>query len=212
MKKYTHTLIFLHGFTMSPKDNKYFTDKILRLFPKDMKVRVFHPKAPLRMISCYKRNIYTAWFDYYTKYHYKKECINEELLKNIRKRLHRIIDKAVDYHGDSKKVFVAGYSQGSSMAMDMGITYPKKLGGIIGFKGDIPNVTDEDKYKQSIWACHGKKDDTIGFDVAKESYDKYKKKYKYDLTFLEQKNANHNENSGVLEEMRSLKEWLNKRI
>ena len=43
MKKYTHTLIFLHGFTMSPKDNKYFTDKILKLFPKEMKVRVFHP-------------------------------------------------------------------------------------------------------------------------------------------------------------------------
>ena len=98
------------------------------------------------------------------------------------------------------------------MAMDMGITYPKKLGGIIGFKGDIPNVTDEDRYKQPIWVCHGKKDDTIGFDVAKESYYKYKKKYKYDITFLEQKNANHNENSGILEEMRSLKVWLQSRI
>ena len=48
--------------------------------------------------------------------------------------------------------------------------------------------------------------------MAKESYDKYKKKYKYDITFLEQKNANHNENSGILEEMRSLKRWLQDRI
>ena len=44
MKKYTHTLIFLHGFTMLPKDNIYFTDKILKLFPKEMKVRVFIQK------------------------------------------------------------------------------------------------------------------------------------------------------------------------
>ncbi len=38
--------------------------------------------------------------------------------------------------------------------------------------------TDEDKFKQSIWVCHGEKDDTIGYNVAKISYDKYKKKYK----------------------------------
>ena len=85
MKKYTHTLIFLHGFTMSPNDNKYLTDKILKLFPKEMKVRVLNPKAPLRKITCYKKDIYTAWFDYYTNLNDKKEKINETQIKLIRK-------------------------------------------------------------------------------------------------------------------------------
>ena len=212
MKKYTHTLIFLHGFTMSPNDNKYFTDKILKLFPKQMKVRVLNPKAPLRKITCYKKDTYTAWFDYYTNLNDKKEKINENQLKLIRKRLHKINDKEVEYHGNPKNIFIGGYSQGCSMAMDLGITYPNILGGIIGFKGDIPNITDEDRYKQLIWCCHGKKDDIIGFNVAKESYDKYKNEYNYDITFLEQKNANHNENSGILEELRSLRVWLQNKI
>lgn len=213
MKKYTHTLIFLHAFTYVPENNKYYIDKIKRILPKDVVLKVIYPKAPLRSITCYKGHIYPAWFDYFTKYRMKKECINENHLIKIRKRLHRIVDKEVKYHNnDAKKIFIGGYSQGCSMAMDMGITYPKKLGGIIGFKGDIPNITDENKHKQDIWVCHGKKDYTIGYNVAKESYDKYRNEYNFNITFITQKNANHNENTGILEQMRSLKTWFSSRF
>ena len=207
MIKYSHTLIFLHGFTMKPKEVIYYINKIERILPKEIKMKYILPKAPQRKISIYKDKKYLAWFDYFTDYRMKKEYINENQLINIRKKLHKMIDKEIKYHGDPKKIFIAGYSQGSSMTLDIGITYPKKLGGIIGFKGDIPYITDKDRHKQDIWVCHGKKDYTIGYDVAKESYDKYKK-FKYNITFLSQKNANHELNSGINEQMRSLQKWL----
>ena len=209
MKKYTHTLIFLHGFTMKPKEVEYYINKIDNILPKEVTMKYILPKAPERKITIYNKK-YPAWFDYLTNNCMEKENINEKQLIQSRKRLHNMIDKEIKYHNDPKKIFIAGYSQGSSMALDIGITYPKKLGGIIGFKGDIPNITDKDRHKQDIWVCHGKKDDTIGYDITKESYDKYKK-FKYNITFLSQ-NVDHELNTGINEQMKSLKKWIKKYI
>ena len=61
------------------------------------------------------------------------------------------------------KVFLVGYSQGCCQMLDAGLTYPKKLGGLIGFKGHILSYTHKyNIYDQSIWVTHGKKDDAIG--------------------------------------------------
>ena len=67
MPPYTHTMIFLHGFTMEPKDMEYFTDKIDRILPKGVKMKYIFPKAPEREISCYDGESYSAWYDYLTE-------------------------------------------------------------------------------------------------------------------------------------------------
>ena len=100
--------------------------------------------------------------------------LKEKELQSDRKEKEKI--------GKYNRIFLAGYSQGCCMALEAGITFPKTLGGIIGFKGHIPEMYDK-TYNQSIWVTHGRYDDTIGFDVAKQSYDKFSN---YDITFLKQ--------------------------
>jgi len=212
---YTHTIIFLHGFTMKSEEMIYFKNKINTILKdkKDknkLRIKYIFPQAPKRKISCYNGKIYTAWFDYLSENIFTEEEINSTHLFSSCDKIHKLIDKEVLYHNDPKKVFIGGYSQGCGMALTAGLTYSKKLGGIIGFKGIIHKETYLKKiYKQNIWVTNGKKDKTIGYDIVNKLYnDLIKKGYK--LTFLSQENVNHGMRSGIIEQMVSLKSWLNK--
>lgn len=208
MVKNTHSMIFLHGFTMKAENMKYFTKKIDKILPKGVVMNYILPQAPIRKITCYKGKQYTAWYDYITELNVVEEKINHSDLKESRKFIHKLLDDEIKLLGDSKKVFLGGYSQGCCQMLDAGLTYPQLLGGLIGFKGHIPSFTDKSKtYKQKIWVCHGIKDDTIGYEVAKNSYDKYDKKG-YNIKFLSQDKVTHEMNSGILQEIRELKTWL----
>ena len=78
------------------------------------------------------------------------------------------------------------------------------MGGIIGIKGHIPVYTFKDhKQDQNVWVTHGKKDKTIGFNVAKQSYDKLNYK-----TFLIQETSNHSLKSGINEQMKSINNFI----
>ena len=209
MTKYTHSCILLHGFTMKPNEMIYYSKYINRILPENVIMKYIYPKAPIRKITCYDGKKYSAWYDYYTNDKIVEEKINKKDLIESRNKIHKIIFKEKQYHnGDTSKIFIGGCSQGGCMALDTGISFPEKLGGIIGFKGHIINYTfNSIKINQKIWVCHGLKDNIIGYKVAKTSYDKYKK-LGYDITFLSQKNVNHDINTGIYEQMRSLKNWL----
>ena len=129
-------------------------------------------------------------------------------------RIHGILDKEVKrYNGDYSKLFLLGYSQGACLALGAGLSYSKKIGGVIAFKGHINMDIDKHvKSKQDIWATHGKGDDTIGYEVAEEYYKKYIK-MGYDITFFKQdKSVNHDANSGIREQIKNLEPWLLNKI
>ena len=202
MKKYSYSYILLHGFSMEGDDMEYYQNKIQDKYPKE-RIRFIKPNASCIQISIYDNDRYNSWYDYYTPNCDKEPLINEgQLLKN-RSRIHRILRKEINYHNDPEKVFLVGMSQGCCMALDAGLTFPKKIGGIIGFKGHIIHRTYTDfKKNQRVWVCHGKKDRTIFYDFAKASYDRMKKKNK-DIFLLTQ-NCNHSIPSGIINQMKSI--------
>ncbi len=210
MKKYTHSLIFLHGFSMEAKDMIYYSNKIDKILPENIKFKYIFPQAYKKKITCFDGEKDAAWYDYFTSNIKTEEEINEADLIKSRNRIHKLILKEKTYHNnDTTKIFVGGYSQGCCQALDAGITFPEKLGGIIGFKGHIVNYTfNYIKIPQFIWVIHGKKDDTISYNVSKTSYDKYNKKY---ITFLSQ-NSDHEMHTGIKDQMLSLNKWLLKRL
>ena len=205
MATHTHSFIFLHGFTMEPSEMEYFTDKIDRILPKGVRMKYIFPKAPEREITCYDSDSYPAWYDYYTDNVTEIEKVNQNHIVKQRHRIHRLIKKEKKVVGKFNRIFLAGYSQGCCMALEAGITFPYTLGGIIGFKGHIPEMYDK-TYNQSIWVAHGRYDDTIDFNVAKESYDKFLNK-DYDITFIKQQ-CDHEMDTGIEYQMQMLKKWL----
>ena len=141
MKDYHYSFILLHGFTMDGKDMDYYKEKIKQIYP-NVNIHFIAPNAPQIPISIYDNEKLNSWYDYYTPNCDKEPEINEEQLIKNRSKIHQLISKEIDYHkNDSERVFLVGMSQGCCMALDSGLTYPKRLGGIIGFKGHIINRT-----------------------------------------------------------------------
>ena len=212
--RYTHSFIMLHAFSMKPSDMIYYKKYLERIIPKNIKINYIYPKAPIRKITCYDNDKYNSWFDYINE---EVENIDGEINKKHLieqcSKIHDILDKEVKiYNGDYSKLFLLGYSQGACMALDAGLSYSNKIGGIIGFKGHINRDIDEYfKTKQDIWVTHGEKDTTIKLKVAEEYYDKYKKKG-CDIEFLKQSNANHDAYSGIRRQIKSLKIWLDRKF
>ena len=203
MKDYHYSFILLHGFTMDGKDMDYYKEKIKQIYP-NVNIHFIAPNAPQIPISIYDNEKLNSWYDYYTPNCDKEPEINEEQLIKNRSKIHQLISKEIDYHkNDSERVFLVGMSQGCCMALDSGLTYPKRLGGIIGFKGHIINRTIKDlKEKQKVWVCHGRNDKTIYYQFAKETYNNLKK-INPEFYLLTQ-NVNHSIPSAIINQMKSI--------
>lgn len=88
--------------------------------------------------------------------------------------IYQILDEEIKIlGGDSTKVFLAGHSQGSTMALTAGLTYGQRLGGIIGLSGFYGSPTipqTEANSKTPILVINGKKDFIVQMAQAKASY------------------------------------------
>lgn len=212
-KKYTHSLIFLHGFTMDGDDMEGFTETLDAILSRNAVFNYILPTAPSREITIYDGDEENAWYDYYTENINTEEKINTTQLEESRAKIHSLIDKEVSFHGDSTKVFIGGYSQGCCQALDAGLTYQHKLGGIIGIKGHIPSHTAEStNYDQDIWACHGTDDESIGYNLVKNKYDEYKKE-DFSIEFITLPDAEHDLEDGIDEPvLGSLQKWITSKL
>ena len=205
--KYTHTIIILPGFTMDSTDMKYYKDKLNKTFPDfKIKYRILNP--PVRKITIYKNEKYNAWYDYLSPQCNEEPEINEEQLLQSRNKIHKILDNEIKYIKDSKKVYLFGYSQGCCMALDAGLTYSKKIGGIIGLKGHVTSKTLKDfKKKQDLLLIHGRSDKTIFYEFSKKSYVKLKNKNP-NIKFIAQNNVNHSIPSGIINQMEEINKFI----
>lgn len=79
---------------------------------------------------------------------------------------------------DSTKIFVGGFSQGSSMSYYVSVKYPQTLGGAIALSGtsfsfnvfDI--ITDERGKKLELFMGHGEEDTMVQLPYAMTGYNK----------------------------------------
>ena len=83
-----------------------------------------------------------AWYD--IKDITDRSSRNSLNLKHILEsndRITKVMDKEIELLGDSKKLFIGGFSQGGAMALMSGLEYKKQLGGILIFSGYLLDCT-----------------------------------------------------------------------
>ena len=197
------TFIVLPGFTMDSSGLTPLTDKLKKMFTKAKFIKL---NPPYRKVSIYKNMRYRAWYDYFSNYRLKEECIDTQQLIESRNRIHNAILKESKYT-DFKNIYLIGYSQGACMSLDAGLTFQHKLGGIIALKGHIPSKTFESlSVKQNVLAVHGRTDKTIGFNVASKSYHNIANRG-YNIEFLKQ-NCNHGLKTGLNEQLKYIEQFI----
>lgn len=97
---------------------------------------------------------------------------NHGVLK-IREKLFDLLNDLENQGWESEKIFLFGFSQGCLISADIGMSYPKKLGGVVGISGYFnfyprwkTNLSDEARSTPWLFT-HGYQDDILPLDETK---------------------------------------------
>lgn len=127
---HTHTIIFLHGFTADGRQIRWAPNHIL-----SKHARVVAPSAPLYHYGELKG--YIKWYHKNEKYtrHYHSWSKPRDYHNSIKSQIRRVWElierEAKALGGDYKRIFLVGHSQGADLALQAGVSFHKRLGGIV---------------------------------------------------------------------------------
>lgn len=98
----------------------------------------------------------------------------------IRERLFQLLNELEEQGWQSENIFLFGFSQGCLISADVGMNYPKKLGGIVGISGYFHffprwQHSLNNQNKKTPWLfTHGYKDDILPINDTQFGVEKLK--------------------------------------
>lgn len=123
----TASVIWLHGLGASGDD---FVPIVPELnLPSDLAVRFIFPHAPQIPVTINGGYIMPAWYDIVAM-SLEREIDQAQLLASSA-AISSLIDNEIARGINSKRIIVAGFSQGGAVAYHTALTYPKPLGGLM---------------------------------------------------------------------------------
>lgn len=161
-------VIWMHGLGANANDMKGLVAQL----PLDKPVRHVFIDAPVRPVTLNNRMPMRAWYDIVGMKLTDRE--DREGIFQSEAMIRQVIENQLKDGFQSTQIFLAGFSQGSAMALFTGLRSPKPLGGIIALSGYLPLVSDctsiLDKRTPMFIAC-GRFDPVVLPDWTKQSYD-----------------------------------------
>lgn len=138
-------------------------------------VKFYHPTAPQQRVTCNGGARMTSWFDIDdipVGLEEKQPPIGmDETVERVHKMLADIEAEGIP----ANRIVLGGFSQGGTTSLLSGLTYPRRLAGIVSVSGwaayrdELPNkVSDANKDVPFLFTC-GVGDPVVGFDLCKAS-------------------------------------------
>lgn len=123
----TAAVIWLHGLGASGHD---FEPVVPELgLPDDAAVRFIFPHAPNLPVTINGGMTMPAWYD--IKAMDIDRIVDTEQLMDSARAIGKLIDREIERGIPSENIVIAGFSQGGAVAFEIGLTYPKRLAGIL---------------------------------------------------------------------------------
>jgi phospholipase/carboxylesterase len=123
----TASVIWLHGLGASGHD---FEPVVPELgLPADAAVRFIFPHAPNLPVTINGGMRMPAWYD--IKAMDIDRVVDKEQLMASSDAVARLVDQEIERGVKSENIVIAGFSQGGAVAYELGLSYPKRLAGII---------------------------------------------------------------------------------
>ncbi|MBL4580224.1 MAG: carboxylesterase [Gammaproteobacteria bacterium] len=163
------SIIWLHGLGADGSD---FAPLVPQLsLPDGVGVRFIFPHAPSIPVSINNGFVMPAWYD--IKEMDIDRHVDEEQLRQSAAGVHALITREIERGVDSRRIVVAGFSQGGAVSFEAGLTYPKPLAGIMALSTYFATA-DSIKVNpiQSglpILICHGSMDPVVSEALGKKS-------------------------------------------
>ena len=173
---YDAVVIWMHGLGADGHD---FEDVIPSLsLPENLKIKFIFPNAPIVPVTINNGYKMRAWYDIKTL-----DLVVEPDIKGIRSSAELIstwVEREIGEEVAPSRILLAGFSQGGVIALELGLRFPKKLGGIIALSTFSPTLSHLSTEKSSanekipIFWGHGLEDNVVPFDYGKRSSDALK--------------------------------------
>jgi phospholipase/carboxylesterase len=120
-------IIWLHGLGANGNDFAPIVPE-LRL-PPELAIKFIFPHAPSIPVTVNNGLVMPAWFDILEmKIDRKIDTIQIEASAAA---ITRFIDREISNGVDSRRILIAGFSQGGAVAFQAALSYPKPLGGLL---------------------------------------------------------------------------------
>lgn len=177
IKTATASVIWLHGFGADGHDFEPIVPE-LRL-PPELNVRFIFPHAPQRPITMYDKTILRAWYDF-TNWEKETEVETAGIYESAA-QIEALIKRENARGIPTNKIVLAGFSQGGSMALHIGVRYPEKLAGIMALstylstEHTLQAERTPANQDTSIFMAHGTQDNVVPFTDAQYARDELTK-------------------------------------
>lgn len=164
-------IIWLHGLGADGHDFAPIVPKLN--LPADLATRFIFPHAPVRPITINQGYQMPGWYDISSI-----DIISTEDESGIRETSDTITQMCQQQEAlgiDSKRIILAGFSQGGAIALHSGLRYPSPLAGIMALSTYLPLHTclndeaHETNHATSIFMAHGLQDDVVSARFGKQS-------------------------------------------
>jgi len=165
------SVIWLHGLGADGND---FAPIVPALnLPKNLPIRFVFPHAPMQAVTINNGYIMRAWYDI-VSFEVDKHADEKGIQQSIA-NVSELIEREEQLGIPSDKIILAGFSQGSVIALTTGLTYPKPLAGIIALSGYLP-FADQVMAKATvnkqipIFLGHGTEDPVVPFFLGQATH------------------------------------------
>lgn len=202
-------VIWLHGLGANGND---FAPIIPELgLPDNLAIRFIFPHAPVRPITINQGYQMPGWYDIISN-----DIVSGEDEQGILETSQVIAQMCQQQESDgisSKRIILAGFSQGGAIALHCGIHYPNPLAGIMALSTYLPLQSSLKKdvhdanIETDIFMAHGMADDVVATQFGKQSY-QYLKEAGYPIHWHEYAMPH----SVCAEEITDIGLWLQDRL
>lgn len=167
----TAAVIWMHGLGANGHD---FESLIPELhLPPRHGIRFVFPNAPVMPVTINGGYKMPAWYDIMNIS--KDHQINEDQLMESVAAVTKLVDREIERGVDSKRIAIAGFSQGGAVGYQVALAYPKQLAGLLAlstyFAADKRLVPSKANRALPIRIYHGTVDPVIPEFMASESRD-----------------------------------------
>ena len=168
------SVIWLHGLGADGGD---FAPLVPQLdLPEHFGIRFIFPHAPSIPVSINNGYVMPAWYD--IKQMDIDRHVDEEQLRQSANWVHQLIDREVERGVDSRRIIIAGFSQGGAVSYEAALTYPRALAGIMALSSYFATANSvENNPVQNeipILICHGSLDSVLPESLGRQSLEALK--------------------------------------
>ncbi|MCW8195221.1 carboxylesterase [Proteobacteria bacterium 005FR1] len=127
-------VIWLHGLGADGHDFEPIVPELH--LPAGYNVRFIFPNAPSIPVTINGGIVMPAWYDILGLG--SERSLNEDQLLDSARKVQDLIDREIERGIDSRRIVLAGFSQGGAVNYQAGLTYPKPLAGMLALSTYFP--------------------------------------------------------------------------